>query len=119
MNKRKFTTSNACVPEKVIKVYSLQELKEKIHSLVKDLPVYSVVLFGSYANGNADSKSDIDLMIDSKGQLKGFDYYALLENLTEAFCKNIDMISKDQIIEDSKMDKLIEKEGIVIYEKEA
>jgi predicted nucleotidyltransferase len=37
------------------KVYSLQELKDNIHSLVKDLPVYSVVLFGSYAKGNADS----------------------------------------------------------------
>jgi predicted nucleotidyltransferase len=48
------------------KVYSLQELKDNIHSLVKDLPVYSVVLFGSYAKGNEDTKSDIDLMIDSK-----------------------------------------------------
>jgi predicted nucleotidyltransferase len=36
-------------------VYSLQELKDNIHSLVKDLPVYTAILFGSYAKGNVDS----------------------------------------------------------------
>jgi uncharacterized protein len=101
----------------VKRIYTLQELKDTIYVLVKDLPVYSVVLFGSYAKGDADLQSDIDLMIDSKGQLKGFDYYALLENLTEAFCKKIDLISKDQIIEESKIEEIVKNEGIVIYER--
>ncbi len=100
------------------KVYSLQELKDIIYLLVKDQPVYSVVLFGSYAKGTAVAHSDIDLMINSKGQLKGFDYYALLENLTEAFCKKIDLISKDQIIAESKIEEIVKNEGIVLYEKE-
>ena len=99
------------------KIYNLQELKDTIYVLVKDLPVYSVVLLGSYAKGTADAHSDIDLMIDSKGQLKGFDYYALLENLTEAFCKKIDLISKDQIIAESKIEGIVKNEGIVLYER--
>lgn len=100
------------------RIYSIQELKDKIYLLVKDQLVYSVILFGSYAKGIADSHSDIDLIIDSQGQLKGFDYFALLENLTETFSKTIDMISKEQIIAESKIEEIVKNEGIVIYEKE-
>ncbi|MCK5847747.1 MAG: nucleotidyltransferase domain-containing protein [Caldisericia bacterium] len=98
-------------------IYSIQELKDKIYLIVRDQPVYSVILFGSYVKGIADSNSDIDLVIDSHGQLKGFDYFALLESLTETFCKKIDLISKEQIVKESKIDEIVKNEGIVIYER--
>lgn len=100
------------------KVYALSEIKEKISETVKKHPVYCVVLFGSYAKGTADSLSDIDLVVDSKGELKGFDFYALLEDLSQIFDKKVDLISKDQVVASSKIDEIIKQEGIVIYEKE-
>ncbi len=99
------------------KVYSITELKEKIANIVKNLPVYCVILFGSYAKGLAEPNSDVDLVIDSKGQLKGFDYYALLEDLVQALNKEVDLISTDQIITNSKIDYIIKNEGIIIYER--
>lgn len=100
------------------KVYALSEIKDKIAETVKKQPVYCVVLFGSYAKGTADSFSDIDLMVDSKGELKGFDFYALLEDLSQIFDKKVDLISKDQVVASSKIDEIIKQEGIVIYERE-
>jgi predicted nucleotidyltransferase len=46
-------------------VYSVEELKERITPVLKERGVKSAVLFGSYSRGEADEKSDIDLLVDS------------------------------------------------------
>ena len=79
------------------KVYALSEIKEKIAETVKEQPVYCVVLFGSYAKGTADSLSDIDLMVDSKGELKGFDFYAFLEDLSQILTRKLILSAKTKL----------------------
>ena len=56
------------------KIYTIKEIKE----ILKDKPVYQVVLFGSYAKKQATKNSDIDLVIDSKSKLKGFSLLRLI-----------------------------------------
>lgn len=41
----------------------IKRLKEKLGDLAKKLPLSSVVLFGSYAQGNYTIASDVDLLI--------------------------------------------------------
>lgn len=99
------------------KVYSIDEIKEILDTLLKNMPVYSVILFGSYAQNNANKNSDIDLIIDTKGTLMGFKLYSLITKIEEAFKKNVDGFEKTEIIKNSDIDKEIKRTGVVVYEK--
>lgn len=99
------------------KVYTLDEIKEILTKILKNMPVYSVILFGSYAKNLADKNSDIDLVIDTKETLMGFKLYSLITKIEEAFNKQVDAFEKTEIIENSKIDKEIKKTGVVVYEK--
>lgn len=44
------------------KIYTIQEIKEILAQILKDLPVYSVILFGSYAKNKATKDSALDFM---------------------------------------------------------
>ena len=56
---------------------TIDELKNIIIPLVKSYPVKRVILFGSYAKGNAIEGSDVDLIIDSEGQLNALDFFGI------------------------------------------
>ncbi len=102
---------------KITKVYSIEEIKNILRKLLKDTPVKSVILFGSYAKNKADKNSDIDLIIDTKQTLMGFKLYSLITKIEETFNKEIDAFEKSEIIENSKIDEEIKKTGVIVYEK--
>lgn len=99
------------------KVYTIQEIKIILNELLKNMPVYKVVLFGSYAKNSANKNSDLDLVIDTKETLMGFSLFSLITKIEEAFNKDVDAFEKSEIIEDSKIDKEIKRNGVVVYEK--
>ena len=99
------------------KQLTLQIIKEKLFVTFKQEPVYKAILFGSYAKGVANSKSDIDLVIDSQGELCGLNFFGLLEKIKNSLGKEIDLIEVCEIEKDSAIEKIINKEGIVIYER--
>lgn len=99
------------------KVYTIDEIKKILSDLLKNMPVYSVILFGSYAKNIANQDSDIDFVIDTKETLMGFKLFSLITKIEEAFQKNIDAFEKGEIIENSKIDDEIRRTGVVVYEK--
>lgn len=99
------------------KIYTIQEIKSILSELLKDMPVYTVILFGSYAKNSADKNSDLDFVIDTKETLMGFKLYSLITKIEEAFNKDVDAFEKTEIIENSKIDEEIKKTGVVVYEK--
>ena len=99
------------------KVYTIEEIKNILQEILKDQPVYHVVLFGSYAKKKATKKSDIDLVIDTHSELKGFALLKLICNIEEKLKKEVDGFEKYEIIKDSPIDKEIKKTGVVVYEK--
>lgn len=70
------------------------------------------ILFGSYAKN-----SDIDRLIDSNGKMKSLKFFSIVDKIREKFNKDVDVIEKIEIDKNSKIEKEIEKTGIVIYEK--
>ena len=82
------------------KIYTIDEIKTILSKILKNLPVYQVILFGSYAKNEATSKSDLDFIVDTKRTLHGFDFLEIA-----------------YIIEDSKIDNEIKRTGVVVYEK--
>lgn len=99
------------------KIYTIEEIKRMLEDILKDQPVYQVILFGSYANKKATKKSDIDLLIDTNSELKGFALLKLICQIKEKMQKEIDGFEKYEIIENSLIDREIKKTGVVVYEK--
>ncbi len=99
------------------KIYTINEIKQILKRILENMPVYRVVLFGSYAKNIATENSDLDLVIDTKEQLMGFKLYSLITKIEEEFNKNVDAFEKSEIIENSKIDEEIKKTGVVVYEK--
>lgn len=100
------------------KVYSIDEIRNILNQVLSNFAVEKAILFGSYAKNKQTENSDIDLIIDSKGKLLNINFYGLLEELVEKFNKKIDLIEISEIKKESDIDKIIKKEGIVIYERE-
>lgn len=99
------------------KIYTIDEIKAILATTLANTVVQQVILFGSYAKQNADKKSDLDLIIDTKGTLLGFSLFELIEKIEKAFKKNVDAFEKIEIIENSKIDMEIKQTGVVVYEK--
>jgi predicted nucleotidyltransferase len=74
------------------------------------------VLFGSYARGEADKGSDLDIVVDSGGALRGFRFFGLLGDIVETVDKRVDLIDLREIRDDSPIQLSLQREGVVLYE---
>lgn len=83
--------------------------------MLSNYPVDKAILFGSYAKGTADKKSDIDLVISLKGEIDGFLFLEILGNLIEKLKKDVDLIELSEIIKGGKVDQEITQTGVIIY----
>lgn len=99
------------------KIYTIEEIKKILKELLSDKPVYQVILFGSYAKKKATKKSDVDLIIDTNSELKGFALLKLICQIEEKLQKEVDGFEKYEILENSLIDKEIKETGVVVYEK--
>lgn len=99
------------------KVYTIEEIKNILNEILKDEPVYQVILFGSYAKKEATKNSDIDLLIDTNSKLKGFALLKLICKIQEKLEKEVDGFEKYEIMSNSPIDKEIKETGVIVYEK--
>ena len=94
-------------------LYSIFEIKETLTPVFKRHKVKKVTLFGSYVKGTADTRSDIDLMVET--DLKGLAFYELLGDVSDALRFPVDLIEKRQIEKGSDMEAEIKRTGVIIY----
>ena len=99
------------------KIYTIDDIKKIIFEILKNTDVKKAILFGSYAKNTPTEKSDIDILIDSEGRVKGLKFFAIIDEIKEKFDKDVDVIEKCEINKNSKIEKEIEKTGVTIYEK--
>ncbi|MDH6603894.1 putative nucleotidyltransferase [Bacilli bacterium PM5-9] len=99
------------------KIYSIEELKGIMNIIAKNYPIKKIILFGSYAKNIADENSDIDLVVDTNGELKGLSFFGLLSDLNNILKKEVDLIDSREIIVDGKISDEIKRTGIILYEK--
>lgn len=99
------------------KIYSLNDIKKMLREVLNNTEVEKAILFGSYAKKEQNQHSDIDILIDSNGKIKGLKFFAIIEMIREKFDKEVDVIEKCEINKNSKIEKEIEKTGVVVYEK--
>ncbi len=97
-------------------VYKIEEIRERLTPVFASEPIYRAVLFGSYAKGIATKESDIDIVIDSRGELHGLSFYNVLDSVTEAIKKPVDLIELSEIKPNSPILEDVKK-GTVLYER--
>jgi len=96
----------------------IESMKAKLIPLFENEPVYRAILFGSYAKESADSISDVDLVIDSRGQLIGLDFFRVLDAIVSILGREVDLFEISDILPGSPVHQAILKEGVVIYDRE-
>lgn len=95
------------------KIYSIDEITQILKPIFKKFKVKSATLFGSYAKGKPTTHSDVDILVNSK--LKGLKFFGLLNDVSEALTIPVDLIDVQDLQQNSKLAKEIEKTGIKIY----
>ena len=96
-------------------IYTIDDIKTMLHPVFARHNVKKAILFGSYVKGLANSKSDVDLLLDS--WLRGLKFVGLIEDVRSALDKDVDVIDATHIVEGSRISSEIAKDGVVIYEK--
>ena len=94
-------------------VYTIERLREIIRPVARAYGVNAVWLFGSYARGEANAESDVDLLIDggriqTLWQLGGF-----YEDVKERLDKELDIITTGN--SDKRFLETIRNDQVAIY----
>lgn len=97
-------------------ILSQQEIKNYVEDFFKDKPVNKVWLFGSYARGDYNDESDVDILISFEKDSKvGWQYYGWNEEMEEIMHKKV------QVVSDGGMSKyikpFIDADKVLLYEK--
>lgn len=71
-------------------------LYEKKQFLQENFGIEKIGIFGSYARGEANEESDIDIYIEFDMRKVDIDkYFSLLETLEKLFGKKVDIVTRD------------------------
>ncbi len=94
---------------------SKQKLKA-IAAYFQGKPVLKAYLFGSYARGEADRKSDIDILVElDYSQKIGLAFFGMEAELEELVGKKVDLLTSEGLSPYVK--PYIETDKILIYER--
>ena len=96
-------------------VLTIDKIKEVLNKIFKEYDIEYCYIFGSYAKGKENEKSDIDLLIS--GNVQGIKFYGLVEKLRENLHKKIDLLDIKQLSNNQELLNEILKDGIKIYGK--
>ncbi len=99
-------------------VYPIHEIQSRLKPVFDAAPVYRAVLFGSYAKGKATEDSDIDIVIDSRGELLNIEFYGVLEDITETLGKKVDLFEITEIKPNSPIYGEIQNQGVLLYDRQ-
>lgn len=96
---------------------TLTDISNKIKPIIEESPIQVVTVFGSFARGTNADGSDIDMVIDSHGALKGIDFFIWADKIARTLPIKSDIFEAREIKKESKLNNRIKKEGVVIYER--
>jgi len=81
---------------------SLEEIKQKIIPILKKNNVKKAGIFGSYARGEQNSKSDVDILVELDKNLSLYDLIGIKLELEKILKKNVDLVEYETIKKELK-----------------
>ena len=94
-------------------MFTIEEIRKKSVPIAKKYGVKKLSLFGSYARGDADEKSDVDFLF-KKGKILGLEYFGFVNDLEDEFKCKIDLVSEG--ISDKNFLNEIKNDEVILYE---
>ena len=82
-------------------VLTIKQIKERIKPIMEKHGIKNVYLFGSYARGEARIDSDVDIYCDRGDVDTIFKSISFDEELAEALCKEVDVVTIGSRMPDS------------------
>ena len=92
---------------------TISDIQPIVAELAQKYGAQRVYLFGSYARGDMDEASDVDLRID-KGRIRGLELASLLLDLEAALGMSVDLIPSGSL--DSDFLAAIRDDEVLLYE---
>lgn len=96
------------------RVFTQNELTAIILGLLRKYHAEHAILFGSYARNDAETTSDIDLVVVGGDAFDPTDTFSLAEELHRETGKEVDVYELCEINQDSDFFRTIMKEGVRI-----
>jgi predicted nucleotidyltransferase len=98
-------------------IYSINEISKIVTPIAKEYGIRKLAIFGSYAQGKATKRSDIDFLILDRGSLRGLIRLAGFQlALEDRFDVPIDILTPD-VLSDNFINS-IGPEEIIVYEQQ-
>ncbi|GHU91670.1 hypothetical protein FACS1894202_13520 [Clostridia bacterium] len=96
-------------------VYSIEQIKDLITPVARNYGVERVMLFGSYARGEAREDSDVDFHVDAGNVRDLFALSGFMRDLEETLGKKVDVVTSGGIRREFR--KRIKPDEVVLYEQ--
>ena len=77
--------------------YSIDDLRSILKPILKKYGMASASLFGSYARGQADPSSDIDVIVYGKPGFSALDVFGVAEELHRCTGKSVDVYEQSEL----------------------
>jgi len=94
-----------------------EQIKQTVSDYFKDKPVKKVYLFGSYARGEANEESDVDLLLDIEedAPVTYFTLGGYLADMRDRFKRKVDIVTVDALREGRYFTKFVNEQKKVLY----
>ena len=101
-------------------VLSLESIKCLVLPIAKKYDLDEVSVFGSYARGDANESSDVDIIIDGGNYSGLYEFYEIKENFEKVFDKSVDLITRDSLDQDKGLSgqhfkSYVREDEVLIY----
>ncbi|MDY2789760.1 MAG: nucleotidyltransferase domain-containing protein [Lachnospiraceae bacterium] len=95
--------------------YTIEEIRNKTVPIARKHGVSRMCLFGSYARGEANDESDVDIFVDKGKMTSLIKYMAFVYDLESALDCHVDVVTTG--IKDKMFLGHIQSEGVLLYEE--
>lgn len=109
--------SDSFITRMITMSMDVAEIKDKLFSIFEAAPIYQAILFGSFAQNKATDSSDVDIVIDSRGELLNIKFYGVLEDITQTLGRKVDLFEISEIRPGSLIDHEIRQQGVLLYDR--
>ena len=93
---------------------SINDIRVAINKVGKKYNIKNAYLFGSYARGEANASSDVDILIDDDGNIKSlFELSGFRLELMDELGTNVDVLTMDGV--QPKFYNFIKNDQVLIY----
>lgn len=95
-------------------ILTIEEIMDIVKPLAKKYHISEVYIFGSYARGEADGESDVDVFVIGGNQFDLCNIFAFAEELRYAFQKDVDAFEIHEVNIESDFYKSVMRDRVRI-----